>query len=145
MIDVYVEGRPAPKGSRISVTGKDGRTWTRPASKYEEGWEKAVKAATQVAMRHAHDPGPPYAVSVEIRVAAPKRRIDRKRWWPSQHDVDKLVRATIDGLVKGGAMTDDRHVIALTASKRYCATDEMPGASAQISQVAQMQELPVAA
>jgi hypothetical protein len=86
MIDVYVEGRPAPKGSRISVTGKDGRTWTRPASKYEEGWEKAVKAATQVAMRHA-----------------------------------------------------------LTASKRYCATDEMPGASAQISQVAQMQELPVAA
>jgi Holliday junction resolvase RusA-like endonuclease len=145
MIDVYVEGRPAPKGSRIAVNGKDGRSWTRPASKYEEAWIKAVKAATQVAMRHEHDPGPPYAVNIEIRVARPKRKIDRKRWWPSQHDLDKLARATIDGLVKGGAMVDDRHVIALTTSKRYCATDETPGALTHVEQVPQMQELPAAA
>jgi len=145
MIAVYIEGRPAPKGSRTIVTSKDGRQWSRPASKYEEAWIKAVKAATQIAMRHEHDPGPPYAVNIEIRVALPKRKIDRKRWWPSQHDVDKLVRGTIDGLVKGGAMIDDRHVIALTANKRYCAIGERPGASAQISQVVQMQELSEAA
>lgn len=145
MIDVYVEGRPAPKGSRIQVVGKDGRTWSRPASKYEEAWIKAVKAATQVAMRHEHDPGPPYAVDLEIRIALPKRKIDRKKWWPSQIDVDKLARSTIDGLAKGGAMTDDRHVIALTASKRYCAGNEVPGAFAHVSQVVQMQELSQAA
>ena len=29
----------------------------------------------------------------------------------------------IDGLVKGGAMQDDRHVVAISASKQYVSQD----------------------
>jgi hypothetical protein len=38
----------------------------------------------------------------------------------------------LDGLVNGGALADDRHVIALTASKRFVAPGEETGVNAQI-------------
>lgn len=130
MICVRAEGRVAPKGSRIQGMTKDGRSFTRAASKYEAPWVKAVASATQVQMRHHSMPDPPYLIDVEIIVAKPKRP---SRVWPSQHDVDKLARSTIDGLVKGGALDDDRNVIALTATKRFAINGEPPGAIAVVS------------
>lgn len=131
-IVVDVNGRPAPKGSRISAKTKDGRPYTYPASQYEAPWVEAVKRRTQVVMRHHEQPEPPYAVALEFRLERPARP---KTAWSTKHDLDKLARAVIDGLVKGGAMADDRHVIALTATKRYAQPGETEGVNAQVAGV----------
>ena len=40
--------------------------------------------------------------------------------WPGgRPDLDKLVRALLDGLTMGGAWSDDSQVVQLTASKIY--------------------------
>jgi Holliday junction resolvase RusA-like endonuclease len=132
VIVVDVVGRPAPKGSRIAGRTKTGRTFTRPASTYEAPWVEAVRDATQVAMRHHEQAPPPYSVALEFRLKEPAKYKAQMPWWSTTHDLDKLVRAVLDGLVNGGALADDRHVIALTASKRFVAPGEETGVNAQI-------------
>lgn len=135
MIQLRVHGRPAPKGSRIRGTTKDGRSFTRPASKYEKPWVDAVKQAAQIAMRHHEMLPPPYAIELEFVLSGPKKVSDRRYEWPTDSDLDKLDRAVIDGLVQGGVISDDRHVTRLTTSKRFCAPGEPSGVIAQIAQV----------
>lgn len=110
-MNVWVSGRPAPKGSRVTATTKDGRTYTRPASKYEKPWIEAVAHAT------AGEPMiPPYRVVLRFRLPRPKKPAHP---WVAGPDVDKLARSTIDGLVRGGVLTDDRYVLSLDASKDW--------------------------
>jgi len=132
VIQIDVDGRPAPKGSRIMARTKTGKSYSRPASKYEKPWVEAVKTATQIVMRHAQL-APPYRVELEFRLQKPKPN-GRASPWPTGHDLDKLARSTIDGLVQGGALSDDRHVTALTASKRYAEPGEQPGVVARVSE-----------
>jgi Holliday junction resolvase RusA-like endonuclease len=129
---VEVEGRPAPKGSRIYGRNKKGQTFTRPASKYEKPWVDAVKAATALQMRHHEPIAPPYKIDLQIFVAASPRAA---KPWPSQHDVDKLARAIVDGLVFGGAIGDDRDVIELHAHKSY-ANGRPAGVIAEVTSAA---------
>lgn len=119
MIEISVDGRPAPKGSRIAGITKTGNTYTRPGSRYEKPWVEAVKAATQLAIRHHRPTEKPYVVTLDFRLKRPQTNRAKMPWWPTAHDIDKLVRAVIDGLVQGGALEDDRHVISLTATKHY--------------------------
>lgn len=37
--------------------------------------------------------------------------------YPTRGDLDKLVRAVLDGLTRGGTIVDDRHVTELSATK----------------------------
>ena len=132
MIQIDVEGRPAPKGSRIHGRTKTGKSFTRPASKYEQPWVERVKGETQIAMRHHTQIDPPYTVELEFRLKRPQRN-QHQQTWPTQHDLDKLARAVVDGLVLGGAMLDDRHVIALTVRKRYAEPGETTGCACAVS------------
>jgi Holliday junction resolvase RusA-like endonuclease len=132
VIAVDVDGRPAPKGSRITGTSKAGNTYTYPASKYEKPWVDAVKGATQIVMRHYAMPEPPYRVDLEFRLAKPRQR---RYEFPPVPDIDKLARATVDGLVAGKALRDDRFVTILTATKRYVRPGESPGVHAEIESV----------
>lgn len=133
MIEIAVFGRPAPKGSRIAGKTKTGRAYTYPASKYERPWVDEVARVTQIAMRHHPMPERPYAVDLTFRL---KRPVNHRLDWPTTHDLDKLARAVIDGLVKGGAMQDDRHVVALTARKVFAPTIHEQGVVAEIQSVA---------
>jgi Holliday junction resolvase RusA-like endonuclease len=128
-IVVDIEGRPAPKGSRIAGRTKSGKAYTYPASTYEKGWVAEVKHATQLVMRHRETPPPPYAVTLTFRLNKARRSTYD---WPTGADIDKLARAVIDGLVKGGAMSDDRFVCTLTAQKVFTRTDQNPGVIAEV-------------
>lgn len=128
-ICVEVAGRPAPKGSRIAGKTKQGKVYTYPASRFEGPWIKEVADATRIVMRHHQTPDPPYRVELHLRVARSPRPAYA---WPTQHDVDKLARAVIDGLVKGKAMVDDRHILALTVEKDFVSIDEEPGVTARV-------------
>lgn len=112
-------GRPAPKGSRIAGKRKNGTVFTRPASKHEKPWQDAV--ASQCPL-HPRLRGP-YVVELEHIAERPARPTYR---YPVQ-DVDKLARATVDGLVRGGVLSDDKHVVQLIAWKRWAEPGEEPG------------------
>lgn len=131
MIQIEVEGRPAPKGSRIMCSTKDGKTWTRPASKFEKPWVDEVKRAAQIVMRHHPMPEPPYDVDLYFYLQRPK---NPRYGWPVKADIDKLARAALDGLVQGGAIRDDKHVTALTVRTAW-ADAHAPGVTALISGV----------
>jgi Holliday junction resolvase RusA-like endonuclease len=126
-ITVVVEGRPAPKGSRIA--GKTNKAYTYPASTYERGWVAEVTHATKLIMRHRETPEPPYEVRLTFYLAKGKKV---KYPWPPSPDLDKLARAVIDGLVKGAAMVDDRHVCTLTAKKVFAAHGQIIGVHAEV-------------
>ena len=129
-LQIRVEGRAAPKGSRNYGRSKNGRAYTWPASKHEKPWVEKVRDATREAMRRQPQIPPPYEIDVEILIDRGVRVVNP---WPSQHDLDKLVRAIIDGLVIGKAMTDDRHIVEIHTRKRYAREDETPGAHARVS------------
>ena len=108
---------------------KQGKAYTYPASKFEAPWVKAVADETRVVMRHQQTPDPPYHVAMKLRIARGPKSVHP---WPTQHDVDKLARAVIDGLVKGKAMVDDRHVVSLSIAKDYAEDGEREGVIAHV-------------
>jgi Holliday junction resolvase RusA-like endonuclease len=58
-----------------------------------------------------------------------KIRMDTKR-----PDLDKLIRAVLDGLADI-LIPDDAQVVSISASKRYAAEGEMPGARIMVRKV----------
>jgi Holliday junction resolvase RusA-like endonuclease len=134
VITIEVEGRPAPKGSRIMGHTKAGQSYTRPASKFEKPWVDAVKQAAQIVMRHHSMPDPPYDVDLYFYLQRPA---NPRYGWPVKADIDKLARAALDGLVQGGAIRDDKHVTALTVKTAW-ATARAPGVTAHIRRAESM-------
>lgn len=141
MFEVFVEGRAAPKGSRIQGTTKTGRSYTYPASKFEKPWTEAVKAEVQIAMRHATPMAPPYRIELEFVLDRPRQP---HHPWPTKSDLDKLERCVIDGIVQGKGISDDRHVTALTSSKRFADPGERQGVRLSVSEARKLREFPVA-
>ena len=127
MIEFYIEGRAAPKGSRNSARSKKtGRIYTYPASRFEQPWVEHVRDTTREHARHHGTLPEPYALELTFALPAPARKVKHQDW-PTRHDVDKLARAVVDGLVKGGLLSDDRHLLELICRKRYVSDGEQPG------------------
>jgi crossover junction endodeoxyribonuclease RusA len=116
-VSFRVPGTPAPKGSRIPGRRKDGSIFTRPASKGEKPWVEAVALIARGHRPAGNKPlAPPYVIELVFVMPRPQRP---KYEWPTMGDVDKLERSTLDGLVRGGLLLDDRHVTDLHSSKRF--------------------------
>ena len=138
-IVVEVEGRPAPKGSRIAGKTKSGKAYTYPASKFEAPWVARVAEDTRQTMRHERDLQMPYAVDLTFRLHK-GRYAGRAHPWPTTHDLDKLARAVIDGLVRGGALEDDRHLVELHCRKDWAPSDVQEGVRAEIRSLSENYE-----
>ncbi len=117
-VRLVVAGRIAPKGSRTLGVRRDGSRYSRPASPHEHDWTEAVAVEARVARSQVGTLPPPYLVWLGFRFAAPARP---SHTWPSRLDIDKAARAVLDGLVRGGLLEDDRHVVTLVAQKRWAA------------------------
>ena len=107
-----IPGTPAPKGSRTVGKRKDGSIYTRPANPKEKAWAACVKAVAVLETPLE----PPYEVELRFRFTSPQKP---SYSYPSKSDLDKIVRCTLDGLVEGGILLDDRHVVRLVAQKEY--------------------------
>lgn len=131
----WIPGPPVAKGrprvyslrSRAGeVVGHRGVTPERTAR-----WE----AGAAVMLRAAWSGGPlAGAVVVELDAvfARPKRlcrRVDPPGRLPmtGRPDIDNIVKAGLDALVRAGVVIDDAQVVTLTCRKRYTARDEGPG------------------
>lgn len=60
---------------------------------------------------------PPYEVHLSFSMPEPKKP---KYGWPvNDGDLDKLVRAVLDGMQRGELITDDKHVTKITTEKKF--------------------------
>ncbi len=137
-LHIRVNGIPAPQGSKRHVG--NGRMVEQ--SKAVGPWREAVRAQAQAAI------GPrwraldgPVDVSLvftfprpnahygtgrnagKLKPSAPRFPATRRRG-----DIDKLVRAVLDGITQGGAIADDGLVVMLDAVKLYPVDGQAPGA-----------------
>lgn len=119
MISYFVEGEPAPQGSKNGFV-KNGRVVMVESSKKVKPWREAV--AWQTKAKVTEPMTSPVEIALVFHLPRPK---SVSRVWPSvKPDLDKLIRSTFDGLTTGGLYTDDALVIAVSASKQY-ATDRI--------------------
>jgi Holliday junction resolvase RusA-like endonuclease len=123
MINYFVEGEPAPQGSKNGFV-KNGRVVMVESSKKVKPWREAVteQTARYLSWNTLEAMTTPVEIALVFYLPRPK---SVTRDWPSvKPDLDKLIRSSFDGLTSGGLYTDDALVIAVSASKQY-ATDKI--------------------
>jgi crossover junction endodeoxyribonuclease RusA len=132
-----VLGRPQPKGSTVSFrSASTGRTVTRSSNPRLAGWERAVALAAleaRVPMLSG-----PVEVEIYFRFARPTDHYHKSRkrgydifcgrapfyaWVNKRNDLDKLLRATFDGM-SGVCFEDDSQVVSVIARKIYTQSEE---------------------
>lgn len=128
MITIEVAGLPAAQGSKRHVGG--GRMIEM--SKAVAPWREAVRAEAQLAMDGTMPLDGPVEVRVNFRLPRPASAPRRVTHPAKRPDLDKLIRAVLDGLTHGGAWRDDGQVVTLMATKRF-ADGAGPGCSIQIT------------
>lgn len=119
MISYWIDGEPAPQGSKTGFI-KNGRVVMVEASKKVKPWREAVAAQTKAKVQAALE----NPVEIALVFHLPKPKTVTRKWPAVKPDLDKLIRSTFDGLTTGGLYTDDALVIAVSASKQY-ATDRI--------------------
>ncbi len=118
----FVRGIPSPQGSKTAFV-VNGKAVMREASRNVKDWRAAVSFVLQDKWRGPMLTGP---VTVDALFYMPKPKSARKKdIWPAKRpDIDKLVRAVLDGMT-GIAFKDDAQVVNLSAMKKY--SDEKLG------------------
>ncbi|MEK6271389.1 MAG: RusA family crossover junction endodeoxyribonuclease [Actinomycetota bacterium] len=125
-----VRGTPAPKGSRTLGKRRDGSTFTRPASSAEHRWVEAVALEAMAARSRVESIPAPYAVELRFAMPRPARPAHDH---PTRADLDKLIRAVLDGLTRGGLIADDRHVTELRAVKGWALEPGIEGVAVTVA------------
>ena len=125
MIAFSVLGTPAPQGSKTAVMRGGRPILIEGAStvgrEAHRNWREAVAwEANAAALEH----GPigdevPVAVAVWFFLPKPKSRPRKAVWADRKPDLDKLIRATLDGLADGGLLRHDSRVVRIAAAKAY--------------------------
>jgi crossover junction endodeoxyribonuclease RusA len=138
---ITVRGVPAPQGSKRHVGGGRMVEMSRSVGP----WREAVRAETQRAMGWEAGGEPltgPASVFIAFFLPRPKGHFGTGRnagevkssappFPAGRPDLDKLVRAVLDGLTAGGAWADDSQVVELAARKEW----GTPGCEIEITKV----------
>lgn len=128
-VEFWVPGVPAPQGSKRAVR-RGAKVVLIEMSKKVRPWRSAIAV---VASRF--DPFPPrqpVALHVEFYLPRPKTHYGTGRnaetvkarapvFVVGVPDVDKLLRASCDGLTDSGLIPDDSLIVAVSGVKRYAA------------------------
>lgn len=117
-------GTPVPQGSK-TVAQHGGRAWVRDANAGKlKPWRENVANAARVSHEGARLDG---HLSVDMLFLLP-RPTSVVRPYPSvKPDLDKLVRAVMDGITDANVWADDARVVELWTAKAYAADGDTPG------------------
>lgn len=140
-----VAGRPAPQGSKTYMPNpKGGRGRYVEKSKYVDDWREAIVTAARTSRRPDQPISDVVEVVITFLIARPKSHLvirkgevigirdDAPVYVWTAPDMDKLVRATNDGLVKAGILKDDSLIAASRERKLYAGIEESPGALIEV-------------
>jgi crossover junction endodeoxyribonuclease RusA len=109
--EFVVAGHAAPKGSRKHF--KNGGSVEM--SKRCGPWVERVAYASAATGLGTLEP--PY--EVELRFSMPEKKKPTYAWPVSDGDLDKLVRAVLDGMQQGKLIVDDKHVTKIITEKKF--------------------------
>lgn len=128
----FVDGVPRPQGSKRIV----GRNLIDSNRDVLVPWRNHVAYVARTSLEGAWEAtGEPVRVSLSFQMPRPAKHFDSRGnlrsgspplWHNHTPDLDKLVRAVLDGLTDGGAWDDDKHVVDLHAERRW-ASGGKPG------------------
>jgi Holliday junction resolvase RusA-like endonuclease len=110
VINFFVDGLPVPQGSMKVING---RVIHNKGSELA-AWRSAVAlTARQYGARPLTDP-----IEIRIKFYMPKPRTVKRQYPSVAPDLDKLIRAVLDGLT-AIAYVDDGQVVLIAAQKAY--------------------------
>src|ERR1700689_3720692 len=100
------------------------------SSKAVGPWREAVRAETQRVMQDHFQMNGPVAIEVTFSLPRPaghfgtgknytRVKASAPAWPAGRPDLDKLLRAVLDGLTMGGAWKDDAQVVQAATCKQY--------------------------
>lgn len=134
LISFFVAGEPQPKGStRSFYVKKLDRVVTTTTNKNTKQWQLRIATEAQHANESrsvsffSPDKGSAYEVEALFLFSRPKSLPQKVKSNTRRPDLDKLVRAVLDGLADI-LLPDDSQVVRISAQKRYIAPGETPGA-----------------
>lgn len=110
MISFFVDGRPIPQGSMKVINGYIIHTQGSALA----AWRSAIALGA----RHAGALPRDGAISIDMTFFMPKPKTVTRSHPTVAPDLDKLIRAVLDGLT-AIAYRDDGQVISITARKDY--------------------------
>lgn len=110
MISFFVDGRPIPQGSMKVINGHIIHTQGSALA----AWRSAIALGARQAGALPRDG----AISIDMTFFMPKPRTVTRSHPTVAPDLDKLIRAVLDGLT-AIAYRDDGQVISITARKDY--------------------------
>lgn len=138
-VTIEISGIPAPQGSKTAVVRGDRAILIEGGSTTgrlrHADWRAAVTAATleQVPRRRRFPDDRALTVEVTFRMPRPRRPMQPV---PSvKPDLDKLLRATLDGLADGLVFNHDQRVVHIDATKIYATDDAPAGATVVIDHI----------
>lgn len=128
---------PAPKGSYKTYRTRAGKTVLQPASTKEKPWRQAVALKGRQALALAGLATPPKTLPLAAIIIfhMPRPKTVKRALPTVPPDIDKLVRATLDGLTDGRIITDDSRIVRLEAEKTYATDPAAQGAEISIREV----------
>jgi len=130
---LIIEGHPAPQGSKNSAI-VNGRVvmWEASASKVLE-WRRLIKQAAHDAFKQGQTGFKTEPLIVEVTFILPRPKTNKRQYPTTKPDIDKLIRATLDGLTLAHVWLDDCQIVAVNACKVYESPTNKPGAIIEIT------------
>lgn len=123
VVEFFIPGIPIQQGSKsaFSRIGSTSVQVTDQNAKKLKPWRAIVAAAA--------DRGVTFDRPVEVELTFVMPRPQRPLWHvPAvKPDIDKLVRAMLDGLTDGGLIADDARVVRLIAVEEYASENNPVG------------------
>lgn len=128
----FVEGRPAPQGSKSFKGMRAGKPVLVESSTAVKPWRESIAWIARTKTRPRQG-----AVGVRLDFVMPRPKrypLPTPPCTVRNGDTDKLARACLDALT-GIAYDDDSQVVSLMATKRTAEPDERPGVAIEITTV----------
>jgi Holliday junction resolvase RusA-like endonuclease len=131
---VFVDGRPAPQGSKNAFVVGGKRAVMVEASKHLPAWRNDIILAVKQMFNDTQDVTKfvePVKLKVTFYIERPKQ--PKHKVYPGgKPDLDHYIRAVGDALTIGGLIADDALIVKILAEKVWCGENTRPEPGATI-------------
>lgn len=138
MIEVFVEGEPAPQGSKNVYRTRSGRAVVVEANPKLKQWRGRLKTVLRSCVHESFKPNEPVLLVAVFWLRRPKNHFrtgrfagqlkkNAPKYASVKPDGDKYLRAVCDGLTDAGVVADDGQIVVHHCEKRYCNPGEPQG------------------
>lgn len=114
VVAFFIPGTPVPQGSKTAFVVGGRAVVTDQNRSTLKPWRATVATYASEQARTFNSP-----VAVTLRFTMPRPQKPRWHVPAVKPDIDKLVRAMLDGLTEGGLIADDARVVDLHATEIY--------------------------